>query len=344
MPRPLWTALLAAALALLPAAEAKKAPQKKPAAKPARDATQNDAPDPNCAQYKSDPKPPCLGVPTKEITDGGKARDVLGIDLSDSHALDFAALEKAHVGKHRIRFAVFLASRGGGSDIKNRPTFQLNWKGVQTGSKDQLIRGAYMMFNYKRQGVTPDQQAKALINELKLAQEPLGGDALGAGTLPPMIDLETMPSGKNETDASEKKIIAADRERIKKELKALIEKLHAEYGRGTMMYVGYEIWDSLQVTEDDEKDFHKHPFHLYIANYNDAALTPTMPKSVWSKWTFWQYYGENKASGVYDIPGLKSAKDISVYNGTLKQLTALAAKPGKSMKKPKAPAARYHGH
>ncbi len=322
-------AALAVALLLPPPSDAKKPAAKKPVR---QKTVGNDAPDPECRKYAKDASPACFGIPAKNISSGGTALDVYGVDLSDSHALDYAALEKAYAGKHRLRFAVFLASRGGGTDISNRTTFQTNWKGVQTGSADQLVRGAYSMFNYKRQGVTPGAQAAAFIKELKLAQPT--GLQLGAGTLPPMIDLETMPDKKSgETDESEKKLIHADRERIKKELKALIEALHTEYGRGVLMYVGYEIWDMLEVSALDEKDFAKHPFLLYIANYKDGATAPTMPKTVWSSWTFWQYYGENRAAGVYDIPGLKSAKDLSVFNGTLKQLKALAT-PTKSMKPP----------
>jgi len=163
--------------------------------------------------------------------------------------------------------------------------FAANWAGIKAAG---LTRGVYQYF---RPGQDALAQADLLISKIGV---------LGAGDLPPVIDVETANGQSSSTVVSG--------------VRTWIDRVKAKTGRDPIIYAAAGFWDTLSNTSQFASQ------KLWVANYQ--AQCPYMP-GTWGKWSFWQ----NSESG--SVPGVSGGIDTNVFNGTLAELQALAqgAKP-----------------
>lgn len=199
-----------------------------------------------------------------------------GIDVSEHNG---------HVDWAKVKSSgqVFAFARV--SDGLNYPDseFTSNWAGIKAAG---LKRGVYQYFR-------PGQDALAQA-DLLLAK--IG--TLGAGDLPPVIDVETANGQSTSTVASA--------------VRVWIDRVKAKTGREPIIYSAAGFWDTLSNTSQFA------PQKLWVANY--GAMCPYMP-GTWGKWSFWQ----DSESG--SVPGVSGEIDTDQFNGSLADLTALAAGP-----------------
>ena len=118
-----------------------------------------------------------------------------------------------------------------------------------------------------------------------------------AGTLPPILDLEQ--SG----GLSTAQLVAWTRE--------FLTTLQSATGRLPMLYTYPSFWRNAM---GGSTDFTTYP--LWIASYGSS----TAPTLGWPHWTFWQYTSSGTVDGIATTGGT----DISVFNGTALDLSALA--------------------
>lgn len=164
------------------------------------------------------------------------------------------------------------------------PCFEANWRGIREAG---LIRGAYQFF---RASQDPLQQAELLLAHV---------GKLGAGDLPPALDLE-LTDGQNATTLITGAL-------------AWLRHVEKRLGRKPLVYTGPSIWKELQ----SPKGFSDYP--LWVANYRVSQ--PHVPEG-WARWTFWQH----SQSG--QLPGIAGPVDLNRFNGSLEELHALAGMSG----------------
>lgn len=163
-------------------------------------------------------------------------------------------------------------------------TFADNWSGMKAAG---LVRGAYQYF---RPGQDAVKQADLLIARV---------GALGAGDLPPVIDVETANGQSGAT--------------VVKGVRAWIDRVKARTGRDPIIYAAAGFWDTLPGTAQFAGNV------LWVANYGQQC--PYLPQT-WSKWAFWQ------SSDTGSVSGVAGAVDVNVFNGTLAELMALGSGGG----------------
>jgi lysozyme len=150
-----------------------------------------------------------------------------------------------------------------------------------------LVRGAYHFFRPDDDGT---QQAHWFLSKV---------GTLGPGDLPPVLDWEVRNSG-----------VATDTQMHR--VQQFLDEVRAVTGRTTILYTSRSFLTELGVGAQ----FAAQP--LWDANW--GVTCPNLPDA-WKAWTFWQY----SSTGV--VPGIASTipVDLNKFNGTLAQLTALAA-------------------
>ena len=158
--------------------------------------------------------------------------------------------------------------------------FASNWPGAK---KAGLIRGAYQFF---RASEDPTAQANLFVSKMNAA----GG--IGAGDLPPVLDLETADGESNATVVS----------RALTWLSVMEQKTGIKPIVYTAAFMSATIGTS----------FSKYP--LWVANYE--VTCPTMP-SGWTAWQFWQ----DSSKGT--VGGISGAVDTDIFNGDLATLQKL---------------------
>lgn len=168
------------------------------------------------------------------------------------------------------------------------PTFETNWAGIKAAG---MLRGAYQFFE---PGVDPIVQANILIRKM---------GPLGAGDLPPTLDVETTGGQSAATIAARIGEWAAH--------------VKAATGVKPIIYTGKYFWN------DNVGSSAFSSYALWVASYGVSA--PDTPNP-WSTWKFWQY----SSSG--SVPGIGGGVDVDRFDGTLAELTALVGPPGKSPK------------
>jgi lysozyme len=174
------------------------------------------------------------------------------------------------------------------SDGLNHPDaeFSANWSGMKAAG---LVRGAYQYF---RPGQDPVAQADLLLSKI---------GTLGAGDLPPVIDVETDNGQSSSTVVSG--------------VRKWIDRVKAKTGRDPIIYAAAGFWDTLSNTSQFAGN------KLWVANYQ--ASCPYMP-STWSKWSFWQ----SSESG--NVSGVSGAVDLDTFNGSIADLQALTGSSSSS--------------
>ncbi len=164
-----------------------------------------------------------------------------------------------------------------------------NWAGVQAVG---MYRGAYH-FARPKVGTAP-AQAKYFVSKV--------GSFQGAGTLPPVLDLEA--SGGLSVSA------------LRNWTATWLQTVEQLTGRTPMIYVSPAFWEYYL---GNSTAFTRYP--LWIANY--GVSSPRVPGG-WPTWTFWQRTSTGTVSGI------SGNVDMNRFNGTTAQLAALANTTGGS--------------
>jgi lysozyme len=168
------------------------------------------------------------------------------------------------------------------SDGLNFPdaTFDTNWAAMKS---EGMVRGAYQYFEPAQD---PVAQADMVLQHIGF---------LGAGDLPPILDVETMGG------VSASAVLAA----VDKWLVAV----QSATGRRPIVYASPSFWDGLGDPTVDAD--------LWIANWGVSC--PSVP-AAWSSWKVWQY----TATGT--VPGVPVTQvDLDRFNGSMSDLLAYAA-------------------
>jgi lysozyme len=207
------------------------------------------------------------------ITVCAKGETVEGIDVSVwQGAVDWQSVKNAG-----ITFGIARVSYG--TSLDN--WFDDNWNGMKSVG---LIRGAYQFFLPQQD---PIAQAELMISAM---------GSLGAGDLPPVVDVE-------DTGGQSKATIAA-------KLKDWCQHVEAATGKKPIIYTGKYFWQD-NVASDD---FGEYP--LWIPNYSFSC--PNLPDNYWNDWVIFQY------SSTGSVPGISGNVDRNKFNGTLSDLQAYA--------------------
>jgi GH25 family lysozyme M1 (1,4-beta-N-acetylmuramidase) len=151
-----------------------------------------------------------------------------------------------------------------------------------------VVRGAYQFF---RPTGDPIAQAKLLLSKIESA----GG--LDDDDLPPTIDVEVSDGVSAGTVAN----------RVNK----WVDYVEEATGRAPMIYTAPGFWNGIGAPGG----FSKNP--LWVANWGVSC--PDVP-GPWGGWKFWQKTDHGRVAG---IPGFV---DVDVFNGSLSDLEAFAAK------------------
>jgi lysozyme len=165
------------------------------------------------------------------------------------------------------------------SDGLNSPDskFAQNWPAMKAAG---IVRGSYQYF---RPSQDAGLQAQMVIDKLAAA----GG--LGAGDLPPVLDLET-------ADGLSASVVVA-------KAKAWLTKVEAAIKVKPIVYTAAFMSGTIGTSFGG--------YTLWVANYGTTC--PTMP-SGWTDWQFWQ----NDDSG--SVAGIAGNVDTDFFNGTLADL------------------------
>lgn len=200
---------------------------------------------------------------------------VFGLDVSHYQGhINWDSLDRKN-GDFPLDFIFIRATQGKNSTDSE---FSRNWR--QAG-KAGLIRGAY---HYYRPDENSIEQAENFIKTVRLRK----------GDLPPVLDIEKIPSGQS-------------MDSLKKGLKRWLGNVERYYGIKPIIYSGDKFYS----------DFLKEEFKGYtvwIANYNFFV------DKIKPEWHFWQF--TDKAA----IKGIDGNVDVNIYNGSLSDIEKLRIK------------------
>ena len=207
-----------------------------------------------------------------------------GIDISRWQHPDGAAINWTQVKADNISFAFIKATEG--SSYTN-PYFASD----RAAAKEVgIYRGAYH-FARPSKG-TAAKQARYFVSRAGLFK--------GAGTLPPVLDLEDR--GKLGVTA------------LRTWTRNWLSTVEELTGRTPMIYTSPYFWETYL---GNARNFTH--YRLWVAHY--GVSSPRVPGG-WSTWTFWQ----RTSSGHVD--GIRGNVDMNRFNGTSAQLAALAQASG----------------
>lgn len=198
---------------------------------------------------------------------------VFGIDVSHYQGrINWDSLKSADFP---VKF-VFIRASAGIDGIDSEYT--RNWS---KADKHDFIRGAY---HYYRPNENSLKQAENFIKNVKLQK----------GDLPPVLDIETIPSEQS-------------MDSLKSGLKRWLDKVEKHYGMKPVIYSGESFYTDF-LREELEG------YELWIANYSffEDEIRP--------EWMFWQFTDKAK------INGIEGNVDVNIFNGTTSQLRALCRK------------------
>lgn len=194
---------------------------------------------------------------------------VRGVDVSSYQGeIDWLTL-----GKQDIQFAFIKATEGSGYVDEK---FSYNFS---EALKTNLKVGAYHFFSYDSSGKT---QAENFIKTVPKTEN----------MLPPVIDVEFYGNKKENLP---------DKDKTKKELNTLIDKLKEYYGLTPIIYAtekSYELYIENLYPECD----------IWI---RDIFFSPKLSDD--REWTFWQYTNKAKLDG---YSGDEKYIDMNVFNGS----------------------------
>lgn len=152
--------------------------------------------------------------------------------------------------------------------------FSSNWDGIKSAG---LVRGAY---HYYVPGDDPEQQARHFLTTVNL----------GAGDLPPALDIETL----GDQTAAE----------VVQGIEAWLATVEKAVGRMPIVYTNLTTWQKLGSTQ-----FGRYP--LWIAEYGRSV--PELPAG-WTSWAFWQYSQQGTT------PGVPVGVDLDRFQGSREDL------------------------
>lgn len=206
-----------------------------------------------------------------EIVSRHKDR-VFGMDVSHYQGkIQWDSIERSKVD-FPLDF-VFIRATAGKNATDTE--FLRNWKNSKNAG---FIRGAY---HYYR----PDE------NSVLQADNFIKTVALHKGDLPPVIDIEKVPSGQS-------------LDSLKSGLKRYLAKVEKHYGVKPIIYSGESFYT----------DFLKEEFtgyNLWIANYS------FFEDEIRKEWLFWQFTDKGA------VKGIDGTIDVNIYNGSLQDLKQL---------------------
>ncbi len=136
------------------------------------------------------------------------------------------------------------------------------------------------VYQYFRAGTDPTAQANLLLGAVGTLQP---------GDLPPVCDVETL-------DGQSASTLVAN-------LKTWVSAIKTATGLTPIIYCGSGFWNTLGTTMGNDD--------LWVANWQVSS--PSIP-SGWVTWWFWQY------NDTGTIPGVPSAPDVDVFNGSADDL------------------------
>jgi len=172
----------------------------------------------------------------------------------------------------KLHFVLIRATAGNDTEDS---FYDENWKGAK---QQKLIRGAY---HYYRPDENSVAQADNFIQTVTLKK----------GDLPPVLDIEQLPSGQSISE-------------LKKGLHRWLDKIDAHYKVRPIIYTGEKYYENFL-----KEEFKGYTF--WIANYNFFV------EEIKDDWQFWQF--TEKAT----INGINTRVDLNIYNGTPKMLQYL---------------------
>lgn len=199
-----------------------------------------------------------------------------GFDISHYQNKEDINWDSLSIGNKTIplEFVIMRATMGNRSADKHFDEF---WR---LAKKHNLIRGAY---HFYRADEDPIIQANNFLETVQLE----------SGDLPPVLDIEKIPTRK-----TNKKLV--------EDLKIWCKIVEETYGKKPIIYTYYHYYKDFLKGEFDD-------YPLWLANYNDVP-TPSPD----DRWDFWQF----TENGI--VYGINSKVDLNIYNGSgwsLRRLT-----------------------
>jgi lysozyme len=211
---------------------------------------------------------------------------VPGLDVSFWQAeVDWQAVRSSGA-----RFVLVKATEGVGYTDS---TFPGNWDGAATAA---FLRGAYCFFH-------PNQDARQQAERFAAVVKDRDDD----GELPCSIDLEVTDGVSN------KKIISG--------VKIWLDEVEQRLGRRPMIYSGLSFLES-NLVEQGQPPSWAQDYPLWLGWFPKkyvAGMDPLLPRG-WSSWTFWQYSGKGRLSGI------QGDVDLDMFNGDAQALLAFAGR------------------
>lgn len=194
---------------------------------------------------------------------------VFGIDVSHYQGrINWDSLQNGN-NDFPLHF-VFVRSTAGDDGVDTQ--FKTNWR---KAAKHGFLRGAY---HYYRPNKNSVKQADNFIKTVKLK----------AGDLPPVLDIEQIPSEQS-------------MDSLKSGLRRWLDKVEKHYGMKPIIYSGESFY-----TDFLREEFEG--YELWIANYSffEDEIRP--------EWLFWQFTDKAKLNGI------DGNVDVNIYNGSLPEL------------------------
>jgi WD40 repeat protein len=234
----------------------------------------------------------------------GPAAEGVSIFWSETDSIDWEKL--APLG---IRFAVLRVSPTileGANAIGEANTFPWNWNQMLSNDFQDLIRGAYWVFDPGQDPVQQVQQFYTLISN----QPRLISGYGEIGDLP--LILQISQSG------------GLSRDELAANVKAALDWLETTTGKTPIIYTTPGFWDGAMLDADGHAPDWTAHYPLWVRDVS-SPNQPRLPTG-WSAWTFWDY---QQCSGGCTLPTIDSTTTYfkSRFNGTLGQLEDFAGKP-----------------
>ena len=199
---------------------------------------------------------------------------VFGIDISRYQGdIDWKELKEKNPDSTPIHFVYMKASEG--KEMKD-PYFDKNWKEAKEAG---FIRGAYHYFTTGSGGA---EQAAQFIRNVTLEK----------GDLPPMVDVEEVPT---------------DKEAFNRELKHFILALETRYGVKPIIYASPDFRKNYL----DDSIYESYP--TWVAHYH-------VEKPDIGYWDIWQFTDEG------ELPGIGHRVDLNIFNGGVPELKKMTLK------------------
>ncbi|MET9360728.1 lysozyme [Streptomyces sp. NPDC006632] len=243
-----------------------------------------------------------LGVCVAALALGGTALTALtsppGASAQDKPAGHDVSSHQKNVdwAAAKSRGATFVYVKATESTSYRNPYFGQQYDGARRAG---LVRGAYHF-------AVPDQSSGRAQADFFAANG--GGWRSDGWTLPPAVDLEHNPYGKDAKGGSGDTCYGLSPAEMTAWVAGFSDQMRLRTGRRPAIYTTTAWWN--RCTGNSRAFAAEHP--LWLARY---ATTPGALPAGWSYWTVWQH-----ANGSGRLPG-----DQNLFNGTFAQLKRFAA-------------------